>query len=495
MRPPSLPEGETWDLSGQNLHAAFLVDDFRDADFSNADLRNAGLTGDFVGANWTNSQLKNIHIAGDFSNTNWSERDLSNARLSALIAGSDFSGSNFTNARFGDTFRGCLAGETPCGKFGNPDYANVDFSNAIIHRATFAGPTLSPEQFYSTANYQAGDLREIRIVAEGSSIFLNPAIVDGWDFSNQDLTDAFIVNSSSRDADFSNAQLVRSDLIRTDFSGANFNRANLAFAKMSNTELMNTNFEGANLSYATLYGADLSSPGFEYANLVGADLEEVNIAENTQVNVTGAKLQNAVLTDVDLSNFIFDATTEFNQWTAFPNGFMPEDAGLTYRSTEPGDLNANGIIDANDITIMATRLRNRPAESRGGSYASKIIGPFDFVRDGTVDDADLQVLLELANAIPGDTDLSGSVTFYDFLVLSKNFGQAGGWEEGDFDGNGSVAFRDFTALSASFGRGASSEAAAVPEPGSQYLAPVGLLALFHLTRRSRLANQSIHAAI
>lgn len=51
----------------------------------------------------------------------------------------------------------------------------------------------------------------------------------------------------------------------------------------------------------------------------------------------------------------------------------------------------------------------------------------------------------------GDTDENGIVNFADFLTLSDNFGQPGGWADGDFDGDGFVGFSDFLILSTNFG--------------------------------------------
>lgn len=76
-----------------------------------------------------------------------------------------------------------------------------------------------------------------------------------------------------------------------------------------------------------------------------------------------------------------------------------------------------------------------------------------------------------AARVPGDTNGDDTVDFTDFLALSANFGQAGGYEAGDIDCSGEVDFADFLTLSANFGATANA-AAAVPEPST------GLLAIF-----------------
>ena len=86
-------------------------------------------------------------------------------------------------------------------------------------------------------------------------------------------------------------------------------------------------------------------------------------------------------------------------------------------------------------------------------------------------------------AAAGDTNLDGEVKFDDFLALSANFGEEGGWVEGDFDGDGQVDFPDFLALSANFGGATPASAASVPEPTAASIALFGLLGLIGYRKR------------
>lgn len=87
---------------------------------------------------------------------------------------------------------------------------------------------------------------------------------------------------------------------------------------------------------------------------------------------------------------------------------------------------------------------------------------FDLNRDGQNDSGDLDFLLrQILEVDPGDTDLDGLVDFPDFLTLSQNFGQPGGWGAGDFDGSGEVDFTDFLQMSRHFADG---NVTSVPEP-------------------------------
>jgi acetyl esterase/lipase len=86
--------------------------------------------------------------------------------------------------------------------------------------------------------------------------------------------------------------------------------------------------------------------------------------------------------------------------------------------------------------------------------------------------------------LPGDANGDGSVNLSDFLVLRRNFGSSGGFDDGDFNGDGTVNLSDFLILRRNFGgppdAGMNAFAAAVPEPAG--LLSVGLLGLL-LTRR------------
>lgn len=83
--------------------------------------------------------------------------------------------------------------------------------------------------------------------------------------------------------------------------------------------------------------------------------------------------------------------------------------------------------------------------------------------------------------LPGDIDADGEVGFTDFLILSKNFGEVGSFEQGDLDCSGEVDFPDFLILSRNFGP-AGRAVATVPEPGGIALVLVGLMAGGRLVR-------------
>jgi hypothetical protein len=83
---------------------------------------------------------------------------------------------------------------------------------------------------------------------------------------------------------------------------------------------------------------------------------------------------------------------------------------------------------------------------------------------------------QMTHLTPGDIDGNGTVEFSDFLVVSENFGQEGGYLDGDIDGNGRIEFADFLVLSTNFGQ-TDPASVATPEPSAAFLLLFGLLAV------------------
>ncbi len=179
----------------------------------------------------------------------------------------------------------------------------------------------------------------------------------------------------------------------------------------------------------------------------------------------------------------FHVTVEMDQG----EGFEPLlDLGkvTTGVLTEPEEDYLNGNDEANRVVFNSGVLHANIPESAklrfrwnadSGTHAGD---PGD--SDGWLFGID-DVGITLAAA--GDTNFDGEVKFDDFLVLSANFGDEGGWAEGDFDGNGEVDFPDFLALSANFGGADPASAASVPEPTAASIALFGLLGLIGYRKR------------
>ena len=139
----------------------------------------------------------------------------------------------------------------------------------------------------------------------------------------------------------------------------------------------------------------------------------------------------------------------------------------------PSDFNADGNIDATDIDRIFA------AFSEGDHNCN-----YDLSGNGIVTRADIDLVLNEAGTLPGDANVDGMVSFPDFLILARSFGDEDtGWGGGDFDGDGSTNFGDFISLSSAFGDSFSqvvpapttpANIAAVPEPSTAWLMAVGV---------------------
>ena len=146
----------------------------------------------------------------------------------------------------------------------------------------------------------------------------------------------------------------------------------------------------------------------------------------------------------------------------------------------PGDFDLNGAVDVLDIDILREAI----------GHNRNIVGS-DLNKDGLFDSEDVRVWVEdVKQTFFGDADLDGEVSFADFLTLSGNFDESGGWGDGDFDGDGKVAFADFLMLSQNFGNKPSA-ISATPEPTSALSATIGVACILRLCRRRRCRRKQV----
>ena len=176
-------------------------------------------------------------------------------------------------------------------------------------------------------------------------------------------------------------------------------------------------------------------------------------------------------------SFAFDAIRASEE----PGAQSPYDLSFSLMGSEvvvvtlPGDFDGNSLVDADDIDLLAARLREGTSDPT-----------FDLNMDGSVNRQDLTTLVEeTIGTFAGDANLDRAVNVSDFLILSRNFNGAGGWGQGDFDGSGTVAVQDFLQLSQNFNR-TTSAIVAVPEPAAGhglFLAVAGLVLGGRVRRR------------
>ena len=144
---------------------------------------------------------------------------------------------------------------------------------------------------------------------------------------------------------------------------------------------------------------------------------------------------------------------------AFEDRCIPSDtaeAEITVIDPIIGDFNANGSLDAPDIDLLSLEVVS-------GTHA-----PFyELTGNATVNELDRVHWVEiLKETFFGDVDLDGSVGFGDFLTMSANFGQNGGWAQGDMNGDQEIGFADFLQLSGNFGQSQAIAAATATVPES-----------------------------
>ena len=110
---------------------------------------------------------------------------------------------------------------------------------------------------------------------------------------------------------------------------------------------------------------------------------------------------------------------------------------------------------------------------------------------GWKDDTGTQQVTVMAT-LPGDADLSGSVTGADLSLLLSKYNMAGTSSAGDFNYDGSVAGADISLLLSMYNHTvlASVAGTAVPEPGTLALLACGLsgLAAFMLSQKRKRSN-------
>ena len=109
-----------------------------------------------------------------------------------------------------------------------------------------------------------------------------------------------------------------------------------------------------------------------------------------------------------------------------------------------GDFDESGDYSTADIDALCAEVAGEGHDIRFDIDGDLLVGP-----------SDIEQFLNRAGSIPGDANLSGSVDFADFLLLSSSFGNAGTWSNGEFGCTHPldvVGFDDFLTLSQNFGK-------------------------------------------
>ena len=235
------------------------------------------------GNNMSGWNYAGIHLEDvSFSSSNMAGANLSGT----VLKNASFNKTNLTNANLSNT-------QLNGASFVAADLSGVDFTGLDIKSVSLGkysdgtGSGITKAQFYSTSNYQSGDLREIILLYNSLS---------EWDLSGYDLTGASLQGCKLGDADLSNAKLENANLSRAKYgsvnlSGAIVGRANFEYAT-SGGFTPDHLYSTASYQTADLRGLDLS----------GNDMNGWNFANQrlTDSRWYQAWISGAILTGADL---------------------------------------------------------------------------------------------------------------------------------------------------------------------------------------------------
>jgi uncharacterized protein YjbI with pentapeptide repeats len=231
------------------------------------------------------------------------------------------------------------------------DLSGIDLSNAYLDLSTLTGANLAgaivtgatlqdttsrgftKEQLYSTARYQARDLRGIRLEEND---------LTDWDFSAQDLSNAFLSGSTLTGANLTGAIVTGSNFSNTTSHGftkeqlystasyqakdlrINLSGNDLSGWDLSGQNLTNAHLEAANVTGANLTGADTRNAGHDFASAITTNMVFGNGSIHGLLIPTGQEL---VIRDYDGGSqygYPFDSIpiTVFDTATIAPSGLL-----------------------------------------------------------------------------------------------------------------------------------------------------------------------------
>ena len=180
---------------------------------------------------------------------------------------------------------------------------------------------------------------------------------------------------------------------------------------------------------------------------------------------------------------LFDALLAGYSWAEAAWRAMPQ---LSYVNTvigdplmtltrAPGDMNGDGIVNAEDIDALYANLTG------SGGSASDV--RYDLDGDGDADRDDVeQLITSVLQTTYADFNLDSVVNATDLMILALGIGldDEPGWAMGDANGDGIINGVDLAILRVNFGFiGASSD---VPEPATMAILAVGAVALLKRRR-------------
>jgi uncharacterized protein YjbI with pentapeptide repeats len=464
------------DLSGWNSDAHNLRYGTFGEYFEEFDLTGANFGGSWLdNANFHSTNLTNANLAGAIlTNAVLSFQDIDDVFVGSNLTGANLTGANLTSAVMGGT-----------------TLTNADLTGAIVRQAELSQTTsrgFTKGQLYSTASYGSKDLEGIRLMQNDLA---------GWDFSGQNLQNAWFWKSNLADADLQGSTLTRANLFSSNLKGANLTGANLhsaslRYAVLHAAILDNTVLTDADLSSADARGSSLhfaAEAEFIAQNMIWSDgsIRGLELVESQSLPVRnfdnaqgGGPFPIVVHDHMKLSDGYLAFSFNTDPWRStisFEPGIPVQIEGHLNLS-----LDFDNGVDPTSQVGRTLDMFDWTGVSPTGEFNGFLLYRYDwdlsrFFTTGEV------TLLAAGGVIAGDATGDGKVDLADFGELKANFGTAGGRTEGDSNGDGQVDLSDFGLLKLNFGKGAPGNAA-VPEPATWVLLLVAV-SLFPLTARHR----------
>ena len=331
----------------------------------------------------------------NLSFANFAGMDLTNSEVCCDLYKADFTGSILLGASVGSSLRSAKLINADLtnaifGRYSSFVFLDTDFTGATITGVDLSFGTdkyLTKEQLYSTASYQAKNLRGIKIGTD----------LRGWDLSGQDLTGAVIEYGANLDGalltdatystpssaigariDRSNGGISLADLLTTpnyaakDLSHIKITSANWSGADFSGFDLSGTILEiggelgltGADFSSANLTGATLRG-SLNAARFHGASLRGVNLADADGFNAAGADTRGMIWPDGKLREFYMGDSNMDDRFdsgdlvTVFQAGRYSNEQPASWQQ---GDWSLDGFFDSSDL-VAAFQAGNYDSET------------------------------------------------------------------------------------------------------------------------------------
>ncbi len=446
-------------FTGANLSASgFSVARLTDVDFSDAVVFAAGLW-HATRSGFTSEQLystrsyRNKNLQGvelwfnDLSNWDFTGQNLHYAEFfRADLTNANFTNAVLTHADLEETVRT------------GANFTDADITWAKLGRTAIRS-TIKSEQIYSTMNYKSGNLTGVSLESQDLS---------EWNLAGLDLTQADL-RSVLRDTNLGGATIVGTSFEATTRRGfteqqlrstRSYQEQTLPRVNLARNDLSGWDFSGQNLNRANFWKSNLSNASFQGANLQNADFREAE----------------------GLESATFDANTLYSQFTAFPEGFDPAEAGLTFRESLSGDVDGFDGLTVEDVELLMANLFD-PDE-----VFDRYTPIMDLSENGNLSTDDLVIWVdESRNTFFGDANLDGEFNSTDLVQVFQAgqyedgiWSMAGSltpspvkgtiwnssWGTGDWNGDREFTSSDLIVAFEDGGYDAGSKVAAVPEPAS-----------------------------